>query len=195
MLTSSCAAIFSDAVECVNTPHGRLTEDIWNTTSSEMHQPYSYSKTLAEQAAWKMAEEQDKWSLVVINPAGVIGPTVSGRLISAIHDIFSPLGDRNMKAVAPPLEVGLVDVADGNIRVAYIEKSKGRHIVFNAVQSPLRLANYLTEKYGVDYPLPRKELPKWLLWLIGPIVDRMFTRKMISLNMGHKWIADNTKSI
>jgi len=198
VLTSSCAAIFGDAAECIHTPDGKLTEDIWNTTSSENHQPYSYSKTIAEQAAWKMADSQDHWDLVVINPALVIGPTVSGKSTSGTHEIFRQLGDGNMKAGAPPFEVGMVDVrdvAEAHIRAAYIKRAAGRHIVFNEVQSPLGLANYLTEKYGTDYPLPRKELPKWLIWLVGPIVDKTFSRKMISLNMGHKWLADNTKSV
>jgi hypothetical protein len=44
----------------------------------------------------------------------------------------------------------------------------------------------LTEKYGKDFPLLKKELPKWLLWLVGPIVDKTFSRKMILLNIGHK---------
>ena len=106
VLTSSCAAIFGDAAECIHTPDGKLTEDIWNTTSSENHQPYSYSKTIAEQAAWKMADSQDHWDLVVINPAFVIGPTVSGKSTSGTHEIFRQLGDGNMKAGAPPFEVG-----------------------------------------------------------------------------------------
>jgi nucleoside-diphosphate-sugar epimerase len=198
VLTSSCAAIFGDAAECIQTPDGKLTEDIWNITSSETHQTYSYSKTLAERAAWKIAEGQDKWTLVVINPALVIGPSLSGKSTSGTHDILRQLGDGNMKAGAPPFEVGMVDVrdvADAHIRAAYIKKAAGRHIVFNEVQSLLGLANLLTAKYGSDYPLPSKELPKWLLWLIGPIVDKTFSRNMISLNMGHKWIADNTKSI
>ena len=198
VLTSSCVAIFGDAAECIDTPNSKLTEDIWNTTSSVTHQPYSYSKTLAERAAWRITEAQDKWTLVVINPALVIGPTVSGKSTSATHDILCQLGDGKMKSGAPPFEIGMVDVrdvADAHVRAAYIKKASGRHIVFKEVQSPLGLANFLKEKYSSDYPLPKKELPKWLLWLIGPIVDKTFSRKVISLNMGHKWRADNSKSV
>jgi dihydroflavonol-4-reductase len=52
----------------------------------------------------------------------------------------------------------------------------------------------LSKKYGEDYPLPKKELPKWLVWLIGPLVDKNMTRKTIAKNMGHDWQADNSKS-
>ena len=197
VLTSSTAAIYGDTIECVSTPNGKFDEDNWNTTSSATHQPYSYSKTLAERAAWKIAEDQDRWTLVVINPAFVIGPTLSGKSTSATHDIFCQLGDGKMKAGAPPFAIGMVDVrdvADAHIRAAYIKKAAGRHMIFNEAQSPLGVANLLKEKYGSAYPLPTKELPKWLLWLVGPIVDKTFSRKMISLNMGHKWIGDNSKS-
>ena len=34
VLTSSCAAIYSDAADCAEAPGGRLTEDVWNTTAS-----------------------------------------------------------------------------------------------------------------------------------------------------------------
>ena len=198
VLTSSVAAIYGDTIECARLPNGILTENEWNVTSTSNHQPYSYSKVLAERAAWEIAERQDKWSLVVINPALVIGPSVSGYSTSATHDILGQLVDGTLKAGAPPFEVGVVDVrdvAEAHLRAAYIKNAEGRHIVFNEAKSFLDLAGYLTENYGKDFPLPKKELPKWLLWLVGPIVDKTFSRKMISLNMGHKWCADNTKSI
>ena len=37
--------IYTDAIDTLNAPGGRLTEDVWNTTSSVDAQPYSYSKT------------------------------------------------------------------------------------------------------------------------------------------------------
>ena len=198
VLTSSVAAIYGDTTECASLPNGTLTENEWNVTSSAKHQPYSYSKVLAERAAWKIAEGQDKWSLVVINPALVIGPTVSGYSTSASHDILRQIGDGTLKAGAPPFELGVVDVRDvseAHLRAAYMKDAEGRHIVFNEAKSIVNLASFLTEKYSKDFPLPRKELPKWLLWLVGPMVDKTFSRKLISLNMGHKWRADNSKSI
>ena len=198
VLTSSTVSLYGDAVECASLPNGTLTENEWNVTSSAQHQPYSYSKVLAERAAWKIAEGQDKWSLVVINPAFVIGPSVSGYSTSATHDMLSQLGDGTLKAGAPPFEIGMVDVrdvAEAHLRAAYIKNAEGRHIVFNEVRSLVSLAGFLSEKYGKDFPLPKKEFFKWLLWLVGPIVDKTFSRKMISLNMGHKWRADNSKSI
>ena len=197
VLTSSCTAIYGDAEEISLAPNNIISENVWNTTSTVLHQPYSYSKTLAEREAWKMCEEQNRWSLVVINPSLVLGPTVSGQSTSASHDICFQLGDGTMKSGAPPFKIGMVDVrdvADAHIRAAYIPNSQGRHIVSNETSSPLYLSRMLSKKYGEDYPLPKKELPKWLVWLIGPLVDKNMTRKTIAKNMGHDWQADNSKS-
>ena len=48
VLTSSCAAIYSDNADLQKTTNGIFTEEIWNTSSSLDHQPYSYSKAVAE---------------------------------------------------------------------------------------------------------------------------------------------------
>ena len=145
-----------------------------------------------------MANAQDRWSLVVINPSLVLGPSVSGQSTSGSHDMCLQLGDGTMKAGAPPFEVGMVDVrdvADAHVRAGYIADADGRHIVSKETCSPIMLSEMLKKKYGQDYPLPEKELPKWLVWLVGPMIEKNITRKVISKNMKHKWLADNTKSI
>ena len=55
------------------------------------------------------------------------------------------------------------------------------------------MALVLQEKYGKDYPLPKKALPKWLLMLIGPMANKLFTRKFIRNNVNIEWKADNSK--
>ena len=57
------------------------------------------------------------------------------------------------------------------------------------------MANILREKFGDQYPLPKKEMPKWLVWLVAPLLDKTLSRKYISRNMGHPWRGDNSKSI
>jgi len=79
VLTSSCAAIYGDNADLALTANGVFTEEDWNQTSSLAHQPYSYSKTVAEKEAWKNAKAQDCWDLVVINPSLVIGPGINPR--------------------------------------------------------------------------------------------------------------------
>ena len=198
VLTSSCAAICGDTIDCQDAPGGILTEEVWNTTSSASHQAYAFSKVSAEKAAWEIAEAQDKWRLVVINPGFIIGPSLSGKSTSATHDLIGGMGDGRMKSGVPAIQIGTVDVrdaADAHIRGAFLDHANGRHMIFAETVSFLDLAIMLQDKFGMSYSLPKKELPKWLVWLIGPIADKTFSRKMISRNFGHQWRGDNSKSL
>ncbi len=76
VLTSSMAAITDEPD--VNQV---LTEENWNTKSSLSRNPYYYSKTVAERAAWDwMRENKPNFDLVVINPFFVIGPSLTPTL-------------------------------------------------------------------------------------------------------------------
>jgi hypothetical protein len=55
------------------------------------------------------------------------------------------------------------------------------------------MALALQEKFGNQFPLPKKEIPKWLLMIIGPIVNKLFSRKFIRNNVDVAWKADNSK--
>jgi dihydroflavonol-4-reductase len=71
VLTSSCAAIYGDNIDLASTPNGVFTEEVWNTSSSPTHQPYSYSKAMAEKKAWEIHDAQSRWRLVVMNPPAI----------------------------------------------------------------------------------------------------------------------------
>ncbi|WP_162651441.1 NAD-dependent epimerase/dehydratase family protein [Lentilitoribacter sp. Alg239-R112] len=197
VVTSSCAAIYGDAIDCQSMPNGTLTEEIWNTTSRLDHQAYSYSKTQAEKAAWDIAKAQDRWKLVVINPAFVMGPGVTLQPNSESVAVMKQLGDGTMKMGVPHFEIGIVDVRDvaaAHMRAGYIADAEGRHITSAKTMTLLEMGQTLEKKFGSKWPFPKSTAPKWLLWLVGPIANKMFTREMISKNVGHAWKADNTKS-
>jgi nucleoside-diphosphate-sugar epimerase len=103
VLTSSCAAIYGDNADLKKTPNGIFTEDIWNTNSSLEHQPYSYSKTLAEKEAWKINEKQTRWKLVTVNPTLVIGPGINPYATSESFKLVKQFGDGSTKAGASRL--------------------------------------------------------------------------------------------
>jgi len=198
VLTSSCAAIYGDNADLALTANGVFTEEDWNQTSSLAHQPYSYSKTVAEKEAWKIAKAQDRWDLVVINPSLVIGPGINPRGTSESFNLIRQFGDGTMKAGVPDWGMGVVDVrdlAEAHFRAAVTPQAKGRHITSGHNSSFPDLAKALREHYGDVYPFPKKALPKWLVWLVGPIMDKGMTRKMVSLNVNHPWRADNAKSV
>ena len=197
VLTSSCAAIYSDAIDCQNAPGGVLTEKVWNTTSSLKYQPYSYSKTLAEKKAWEMVEQQTQWDLVVINPSFVMGPALNPESnTSESMNILKQIANGAMKMGAPKLGVGVVDVrdvADAHIAAAYTGSAKGRYITSAHNSDFFEMASVLEEKYGKNYPIPKKALPKWLVMLFGPMLNEVMTREYIRKNLNVEWKADNSK--
>ncbi len=197
VLTSSCAAIYGHSSETTKAPTGKLTEAEWNPSSSLTENPYSYSKTLAEKAAWEMADAQNRWKLVVINPALITGPLLGGTPTSDVFSIFKQMTDGAMKSGVPHIEVGVVDVRDvatAHVNAAFIEEANGRNIVFNRSMSFLEICNAIGEKRA-DLPLPSREMPKWLIWLVGPMVNSAFSRNWVSQNVGHAWRGDNSKAI
>ncbi|WP_348674766.1 NAD-dependent epimerase/dehydratase family protein [uncultured Abyssibacter sp.] len=195
VLTSSCAAIYGDNIDCEDKPGKTLTEAHWNTSSSLEHNPYQYSKTLAEQAAWEMADAQDRWDLVVVNPSLVIGPAINPKATSESFAIVKQLGDGSMKPGAPHLGLGVIDVrdlAEAHYRAGFTPAAHGRNIVSAWNTSLLGLAAALRGRFS-NYPLPTRTLPKFLVWLVGP--TQGLSRKFVSRNIGYDLKADHTKVV
>ncbi len=198
ILTSSCAAIYGDNIDLQNSKNNIFTEADWNTSSSLNHNPYSYSKMLAEKAAWEICEKQDRWSLVTINPSLVVGPGINPFTTSESYKIIKQFGDGTMKAGLPDWGLGVVDVrdvADAHYNAAFTPQAHGRYIVSGHNTSFPAMAKVLYEKYGSKYLIPNRTLPKWFVWLVGPIVNRVMTRKAISKNVNFSWVGDNSKGI
>jgi dihydroflavonol-4-reductase len=196
VVTSSCAAIYGDAADLDDTPNGVFTEEVWNTSSALDHQPYSYSKTVAEREAWKIAEAQDRWKLVTINPAGVFGPGTRIHGGAESFSILEQMGDGTFAAGLADLNLGIVDVrevADAHMAGAFLPEASGRYILSGHDSGFVEMARVLREAFP-SYPVGSRVLPKWLLWLVGPFVNGAFTRKVVSRNIGLPWKADNSKS-
>ncbi len=197
VLTSSCAAIYTDAIDCRNAPNGVLTEEVWNTTASLDYQPYAFSKTLAEKKAWEMAEKQNQWDLIVINPSFVMGPALNPKSnTSESINILTQMGDGTFKMGAPKMGIGMVDVrdvAEAHFSAGFTPSAKGRFITSAHNTNILEMALTLKYKYGKDYPLPKRALPKWLLMIVGPMANKLFSKKFIRNNVNIEWKADNSK--
>jgi len=193
--TSSVAAIYGDNADIALTPAAIFTEKEWNMTSSPEHQPYPYSKTIAEKEAWAIAKEQDQWDLQAINPGWILGPSLSKRKDSMSISTMIQMGDGIYKAGVPELWNGIADVRDvasAHIKAGYRPEASGRHIIVSGEATLLDIANMLRKHFGDDYPFPRKQVPKFLFWLIGPM--RGFTRKYVSRNAGIQIKFDNSYS-
>lgn len=197
IVTSSCAAMYTDCIDTINAPEGKLTEKVWNTTASLDYQPYSYSKTLAEKKAWEITENQKQFDLITINMCLVLGPSLNVNAnTSESMNILKMLGDGQMKMGAPKIGVGIVDVrdvAEAHYRAGFTPEANGRYITAAHETNFLAMGQTLAPKYGNKYPLPKKALPKWLLMLVGPFVNKLFSRKFLRNNVNVEWKADNSK--
>lgn len=197
VITSSCAAIYTDAIDTVNAPGGILTEKVWNTTASLEYQPYSYSKTLAEKKGWEMMKAQNRWDLVAINMPMVLGPSLNPEeTTSESFNLLKQMGDGTFKSGAPRLGIGLVDVrdvAEAHFRAGFTPEAQGRYITSAHNSDLYALSQLLRPKYGEAFPLPKSVAPKWLLLLIGPMLNKSFTRPFIRKNINVPWNADNSK--
>lgn len=196
VLTSSCAAIYGDNIDLETTPNGIFTEEIWNTSSSPTHQPYAYSKTMAEKKAWEIHDAQDRWRLVVMNPPGIFGPGVRLHSGAESFNIMTQLGDGTVALGAPRVGLGIVDVrdvAEAHLRGGFLPGAEGRHVISGHDSDLVEMGRIIARKYP-DYPLPKRAAPKFLVWLLGPLFNKALTRRMVSRNVDRPWRGDNTKS-
>jgi len=195
VLTSSVAAVYADAKDLEAVPGGVFTEKDWNTTSSADHLPYSYSKTLAEKAAWEMKEAQTRWRLAVINPGFVLGPSKTARTDSESIKLITDMLKGRFKIGAPAFWFGVVDVRDvakAHVEAAVRSDAEGRHILVNRSLTFLDMGKILRERIGGKYPFPKSTVPTFLLYLVGPFEG--LTWRQIRNNAGYPVRFDNTRS-
>jgi len=192
VLTSSIVAIFGDAIDISQTPNGVFSEENWNFSSSVNHQPYPYSKTLAEKLAWEMAGQQSRWELLTINPGFIMGPSLSKRTDSTSIEIMQQVASGKFKTGVPAGKMAFIDVRDvakAHILAGFSPTASGRHICISEHKTFLDLADVIRSKYP-KYPLPKGYVPKWLFWLIAPVIG--FSRKYVSRNVGIDLKLDNS---
>ncbi len=196
VLTSSCASIYGDNIDIKSINKDSFTEEFWNTTSNINHNPYSYSKTLAEQEAWDIASKQSRWDLIVINPAFVMGPALSKRVDSTSVQTMQQLCNGTFFFGVPELWFGITDVRDvakAHILASFNENAKGRHIICSESLTMLSMAQILKDHFGNKFLLPSSTLPYFLIWLFGPLMG--YNHSYIEKNIGQSVKFDNSYTI
>mgnify|MGYP003323986904 FL=1 len=169
VLTSSVAAIFE-------TPDSKeyYDESDWSDPNHESISHYSKSKTLAEMAAWDFVKkENNPFELAVINPALVIGPSLSGDIGESNKAIALVVTGK--MPVGIPLQFGYVDVrdvAEAHILAMQNPKSNGKR--FALVEKDLwykEVAKILRDK-GFN-KAPKFSVPVWLVPLLAIFVKEL----------------------
>lgn len=193
VLTSSVVAIHGDNVDMVG--RGPFTEDDWNTTSSVDHQPYPYSKTVAEQAAWEICGRQDRWDLVTIHPGLVLGPSLTTASKSGSMTTMKAFTDGSLLGGAPDLAMGMVDVRDvarAHILAGFTPEAHGRYITNARTVTMLEIGRILRRHFGRTYPFPYTTIPKPAFKLVAPLAG--YSREFVEKNVGWPLEFDNTRS-
>lgn len=194
VLTSSFAAIS-------NGPRAEpYDESIWNTTSSLQKRPYDYSKVTAERAAWDFMESEDwHFDLVVINPTGIVGPSVVNR-VNQTHDFMIGMTNGTSPVIVD-IRFPIVDVRDvalAHVRAMESPSANGRYLVSAGAPSPRRYVEMMEEAgLGEKYRLPKIGLDN----PVGTALAKVFaftlpkgSREFVRTNLGGTYHLDTSKA-
>jgi nucleoside-diphosphate-sugar epimerase len=196
VLTSSVAALYDNACDLARVSEHMVREEDVNPNTDAHHNSYAYSKTCAEQAAWALQRQQQRWELVTIHPGAIFGPSLSSRADATSVDMAVQFLNGSFRSGVPGLTLGLVDVRDvalAHTRAALSPQAKGRYIVVAQSLRLLEMAKLMhVQAAGLKNKLPRNEAPKWLMWLLAPWVG--LERRYVARNVGFDIRFDNTRS-
>ena len=197
VLTSSVAAVMGDAREVEDTTDGVLTEDNWNLSSDLRHQPFSYSKTVAEKEAWRINQEQSRWHLVALNPAFMLGPPISSRLDGTSTTFVRNLVNGSFRSGLPDLTYGIVDVRDvarAHLLAANLPNACGRHILCAETYKMIELGDQIKAFFGNKYRVPRRQMAHWWTYLMAPF-HGYYSWRFLRHNLGYTYELDNSYSV
>ena len=196
VLTSSVVALFNDAKDLARRPGNIVNEQDVNSNQDITHNPYAYSKTQAEQAAWSMQEDQNRWDLITIHPGAIFGPSLSKRSDATSIDMMIQFLNGSYRAGVPRLWLGVVDVRDvaqAHISATLNRQASKKYIVMGQTRSLLEIAGLINVAHlGLTNKLPRIELPKILVWLVAPFVG--LQRRYVANNVNYPIDFDNDRS-
>ncbi|KAI1849599.1 hypothetical protein JX265_007938 [Neoarthrinium moseri] len=124
---SSFAAVFNPAPEG-SSPSKVYTEEDWNPTTYDQAKnapaliyAYQASKAFAEQEAWNLSKEQNRWDMVSLCPGVVFGPPVEGT-ISTVTELGQSNGiiwglfdQETVPETKVPVWTSVASLAEANI--------------------------------------------------------------------------------
>ena len=105
-------AIFGDYIDVMNMKDHTLHESYFNESSSVTHNPYHYSKVLAEKEAWKIQKAQTRWDMVAICPGLVLEPSLTSGSDSGSLFLLDELFSGQLWFGVPKLSFCTVDVRE-----------------------------------------------------------------------------------
>ena len=147
VLTSSVAAISSGHTK------KQFSEEDWSKVDEPIP-AYPKSKALAEKKAWDLINKSNKKTkLTVINPAGVIGPSLTSELRST-ELIISGLVNGKIP-INLPIHIGYVDVRDvalAHVKALESTKSDGERIILSNTELWTKDVSKILRENGYNAP-------------------------------------------
>ena len=167
VVTSSLIAIIAGKLS------GHYGTDTWSDPDADIG-TYAKSKTLAEQAAWEFAGSNDI-DLVVINPGGVMGPTLTGKVegesLTMISDIIT-----GKYPLVPDISVGFIDVRDVaklHVSAMTAEGAVGKRFIASS-DEPLHFKEVTGILKNAGYKkASTRQAPKFLLKIMSIFDDQV----------------------
>jgi len=196
VITSSVVSLYNDACDIDASRNHTVSEDDKNPNRDPSLNPYAYSKTLAEQAAWDMQRAQKRWDLISIHPGAIFGPSLSKRQDATSVGMIIQFLNGSFRTGVPKLWLGVVDVRDAaiaHVKAAFLPTGNKRFILVADSLRLLEIAELMkVDEYGVPDKLPKSEAPKSLMWLIAPFIGMQ--RRYVARNVNHQLKFNNTRS-
>ena len=165
VLTSSTVAINSDRTSGTSGPGDWADPDNVGT--------YAKSKILAERAAWDLTRAQtgpDVMELTVINPGGIMGPSLTGETTGASTAMIADMIGGKMPMV-PDISISMADVRDvAKMHVAAMTnpQAPGRRFVV-ASEKPIKMIDAAAALKRAGYEkVSTRRAPTLLLKMMAP---------------------------
>jgi len=155
VVTSSMAAVAYNGKP--RTPDV-VVDETWFSSAElceKTQQWYVLSKTLAEEAAWKFANDNG-FEIVTINPAMVIGPLLQPTLNTSAEAILKFINGSS--STYPNLSFGWINVKDvalAHILAYEVPSANGRYCMVERVAHHSEIVKIIHEMYP-NFPVPDK---------------------------------------
>ena len=164
ILTSSFAAIH----ETLNDRQESFDEEDWSNPNKPGISFYAKSKTMAELAAWEFMEmENPDFSLAVINPVLVMGPSLS-KDVGTSNSLVKNMINGSVPGT-PKIHIGIVDVRDvASAHILAMESSSadGERIIVSEKELWVHEVAAILRDAGFN-KTPKVEFPKWLMKVVA----------------------------
>ena len=164
ILTSSFAAIH----ETLNDRQESFDEEDWSNPNKPGISFYAKSKTMAELAAWEFMEmENPDFSLAVINPVLVMGPSLT-KDIGTSNSLVKNMINGSVPGT-PKIHIGIVDVRDvASAHILAMESSgaNGERIIVSEKELWVHEVAAILRDAGFN-KTPKAVFPKWLMKIVA----------------------------